>query len=166
MNIQEGKKAPDFTLRDENDNLFSLSNLKGKNVVLYFYPKDNTPGCTNEALQFASLYDDFKEINTEIVGISPDSPKSHKKFKEKFKLPFKLLSDETKEVAKSYGVLKEKKLFGKSRLGISRTTFFIDSDGVVKKVWRNVKVRGHGKEVYETVSEELKKEDKNDAHNM
>lgn len=143
----EGKKAPVFKLKDQDDKLVSLSDFKGKNVVLYFYPKDDTSGCTAEACNFRDEFSAFKNINTVILGISADSTASHKKFKEKYKLPFTLLSDEKKEVINKYDVWKEKSMYGRKYMGIERTTFIIGTDGKIKKIFNKVKVANHNKEV-------------------
>ncbi|MCL4540182.1 MAG: thioredoxin-dependent thiol peroxidase [Bacteroidetes bacterium] len=143
----EGKKAPDFTLQDDEGETVKLSALKGNKVVLYFYPKDDTPGCTKEACSFR---DGFKEIQKKgaiILGVSPDSVESHKKFKEKFHLNFPLLSDAEKKVVNAYGVWKQKSLYGRKYMGVERTTFVIDETGKIKKVFPKVKVDGHYEEV-------------------
>jgi thioredoxin-dependent peroxiredoxin len=143
----EGKKAPDFSLKDDAGANVKLSALKGRKVVLYFYPKDDTPGCTKEACSFR---DGFKEIQKKgaiVLGVSPDTVESHRKFKEKFKLNFPLLSDDEKNVVNAYGVWKEKSLYGRKYMGVERTTFVIDEEGKVKKVFPKVKVDGHYEEV-------------------
>lgn len=137
--LKEGMKAPDFSLADKNGNSVSLSEFLGKKVVLYFYPKDNTPGCTRQACAFASSYDDFKNKNVEVIGISKDSVASHVKFAEKFSLPFILLSDPDHSVIESYGVWQEKKLYGKASMGVVRTTFVIDENGIIERVMEKVK---------------------------
>ncbi|MCF8720185.1 thioredoxin-dependent thiol peroxidase [Nitrospina gracilis] len=150
--IKEGSKAPDFTAVDQDGNKVKLSSFKGKkNVVLYFYPKDMTPGCTTEACDFRDLHNKFK--NTQVLGVSVDSPERHQKFIEKYELPFTLVSDEDKKVVQKYGVWQEKKLYGKTFMGIVRSTFLIDKEGVVRKVWPKVKVKGHAEEVLESLKE-------------
>jgi len=137
--LKEKTKAPDFRLLDTEENEISLSDFLGKKVVLYFYPKDNTPGWTKQACVFAGVYDIFEEKNVIVIGVSKDSVKSHKKFKEKNKLPFILLSDKDGEVVKAYDVWNEKKIFGKIGMGISRTTYIIDEKGIIEKVMPKVK---------------------------
>ncbi len=137
--LEEGKKAPAFKLKDQNGNLHSLSDYKGKNVVLYFYPKDNTSGCTAEACNFRDEFPKFKNINAVILGVSPDSVESHKKFAEKYNLPFTLLADENKEVVEKYGVWKQKSMYGRKYMGVERTTFIIDADGKIKKIFSKLK---------------------------
>ena len=137
--IEAGMKAPDFTLNDKDGKAVSLSDFLGKKVVLYFYPKDNTPGCTRQACAFAGAYGEFKNKNIEVVGISKDSVASHVKFAEKYNLPFILLSDPELEAIKAYGVWQEKKLYGKVSMGIVRTTFIIDENGNVEKIMPKVK---------------------------
>jgi len=134
-----GDKAPDFTLRDQNGNNVSLSSFLGKKVVLYFYPKDNTPGCTRQACAFAGLYGEFQKRNVEVIGISKDSTASHVKFAEKHGLPFILLADPERIAIQAYGVWQEKKLYGKIGLGIIRTTFIIDAEGKIEKIMPKVK---------------------------
>ena len=149
--LEEGKKAPQFTLKDQAGKSVSLKNFLGKKVVLYFYPKDDTPGCTKEACNFR---DDFKEIKKEnaiILGVSADSETRHKKFTEKYKLPFTLLSDENKKVLEKYGVWKEKSMYGRKYMGIVRSTFIIDEKGKLKKIFPKVKVTNHNKEVLEAL---------------
>ena len=131
--------APDFTLKDKNGNDFALSSLRGKRVVLYFYPKDNTPGCTRQACAFAGAYKQFEAKGVEVVGISRDSAASHLKFAEKYSLPFIILSDPELEAIKAYGVWQEKKMYGKTTMGVVRTTFIISPDGVIEKVMNKVK---------------------------
>ncbi|MEM4312126.1 MAG: thioredoxin-dependent thiol peroxidase [Nitrososphaerales archaeon] len=145
--LKEGDKAIDFTLMDDEGEPFTLSSLRGKKVVLYFYPKDDTPGCTKEACSFRDDIDKIREKGAEVIGVSMDSLKSHKKFKSKYNLPFKLLSDEKGEVSRIYGVLKMKSFYGLERLGIERSTFIIDEEGVIRKVFRKVKVDNHLEEV-------------------
>ncbi len=144
-----------FNLESTSGKVVSLEDYKGKNLVLYFYPKDNTPGCTVEAQDFASNYEKFKELNTEVLGISKDSIKSHNKFKEKFSLPFELLSDEEREVHGEFDVLKEKNMFGKKAIGTVRSTFIFNANGDLVKEFRDVKVKGHVEEVLEYIKENL-----------
>ena len=149
---EEGKKAPAFKLKDQNGKTISLSDFAGKNVVLYFYPKDNTSGCTAEACNFRDEFPSFKNIDAVILGVSPDSVESHKKFAEKYNLPFTLLSDENKEVLEKYGVWKEKSMYGKKYMGVERTTYVIDKSGKIKKIFSKVKVPDHNKEVLEALN--------------
>lgn len=136
--LEISSKAIDFTLKNENDEEISLSSFLGKKVVLYFYPKDNTPGCTTQAKEYRDLYDEYSKEGYVIIGISKDSVSSHKKFKEKYNLPFILLSDPNLEVINKYGVYKEKKLYGKSFLGVVRTTFVIDENGIIRSIKEKV----------------------------
>ncbi len=149
--LEEGKKAPEFKLKDQDGKTVSLSDFKGKNVVLYFYPKDDTPGCTKEACSFRDELPRFGKIDAVILGVSPDSVDSHKKFAQKFELPFTLLSDENKKVVETYGVWKEKNNYGKKYMGVERTTFVIDKEGKIKKIFNKVKVDGHSEEVMEAL---------------
>ena len=137
--LSVGMKAPDFTLNDASGNPVSLGNFAGKKVVLYFYPKYNTPGCTRQACAFASAYAGFKELDAVVIGISKDAVASHKKFAEKYELPFVLLSDPELAAIEPYGVWQEKKLYGKVSMGVVRTTFILDENGVVEKVMPKVK---------------------------
>ena len=137
--LEAGMKAPDFALNDKDGNKVSLSDFLGKKVVLYFYPKDNTPGCTRQACAFAGAYKEFKEKGVEVIGISRDSVASHVKFAEKHNLPFILLSDPELEAIKAYGVWQEKKLYGKVSMGVVRTTFIIDENGNIEKIMPKVK---------------------------
>ena len=134
-----GMKAPDFTLKDKNGNDVTLSQFLGRKVVLYFYPRDNTPGCTRQACAFAGLYNEFKEKNAEVIGISKDSVASHVKFAEKYGLDFILLSDPDRTAIEAYDVWKEKKLYGKTSFGVVRTTFLIDEEGKIAKIMPKVK---------------------------
>lgn len=145
--------APDFELKATGEKTFRLSASLGKNIVIYFYPKDDTPGCTDESLQFRDLYARFKELNCEIVGISRDSIKSHNSFKEKFSLPFDLLSDTDETVCELYGVIKMKNMYGKQVRGIERSTFVVDTKGILQKEWRGVKVPSHAEEVLSVIKE-------------
>ena len=149
MNLQAGDRAPDFTLKDKNGNEVRLSDFIGKRVVLYFYPKDNTPGCTRQACAFASAYEGFKEKNVEVIGISKDSVASHKKFAEKFDLPFILLSDPELIAINAYGVWQEKKMCGKVSMGVVRTTFIIDEEGNISDIMPKVKPDTNAAEILE-----------------
>ena len=151
--VEEGLKAPALTLKDQNDIKISLNQFTGKNVVLYFYPKDNTSGCTKEACNFRDDFPNFGKLNAVILGVSPDSVESHKKFASKYKLPFRLLSDEKKEVIEKYGVWKEKSMYGRKYMGIVRTTFILDEKGKIVKIFPKVKVEGHNKEVMDAIKE-------------
>ncbi|MBN1204947.1 MAG: thioredoxin-dependent thiol peroxidase [Myxococcaceae bacterium] len=144
---QVGAQAPDFQLPDHSGNTVSLSQLAGKNVVLYFYPKDDTPGCTVEACNFRDEHSALEKAGAVVLGVSPDNTKSHQKFATKFSLPFPLLADTEHKVADAYGVWGEKSLYGRKFLGITRATFLIDPQGRVKHVWPKVKVTGHVNEV-------------------
>ncbi len=145
--LEIGKKAPSFLLMDTNGVKVSLNDFKGWKVVLYFYPKDMTSGCTKEACDFRDIFPNFKKVKTVVIGISADSVESHKKIESKYKLPFTLLSDEKKEVVTKYGVWKEKSMYGRKYMGIERTTFIIDENGLIKKIFPRVKVVGHVEEV-------------------
>ena len=145
--LKAGDPAPDFEAVLDSGDKVSLNQFRGKNVVLYFYPKDNTPGCTREACDFRDNISSLEEKNTVILGVSPDSVKSHQKFKDKFELPFPLISDEAKDVAQAFGVWREKKMYGKTRMGIVRSTFIIGPDGLISKAYDSVKVAGHVEDV-------------------
>lgn len=147
----QGQLAPDFELPATGGRVVRLSALRGKMVVLYFYPKDNTPGCTTEGQDFRDLYDSFQALDCEIFGISRDSIRSHEGFKAKLGLPFELLSDADEKVCEAYGVIKLKNLYGKKVRGIERSTFVIDREGRVAREWRAVKVPNHAREVLEFV---------------
>lgn len=147
MAIAEKILAPDFNLKDENGVEHKLSDYRGKKVVLYFYPKDDTPGCTTEACGFRDIYSDYEKAGAVVLGVSPDSVKSHFKFKSKFDLPFTLLADENHEVCALYGVWGRKKFMGREYDGVFRTTFAIDPEGNILKVFENVKPDGHSQEV-------------------
>ncbi|MBH8605226.1 thioredoxin-dependent thiol peroxidase [Thermoactinomyces sp. CICC 10522] len=153
---QEGEQAIGFTLEASNGEKVSLSDYRGKNVVLYFYPKDNTPGCTVEACGFRDHHQEFADLNTVILGVSRDSVASHQKFVEKQNLPFLLLSDPDGKVCEAYGVLKDKNMFGKKFKGIERSTFVINEEGQIVKVYRKVKAMGHVKEVLQYIKEHLR----------
>lgn len=145
--IEVGKKAPDFTLPDDTGKNTALSQYKGKKVILYFYPKDMTSGCTQEACDFRDGFPKFKTGEAVILGVSKDSVAKYKKFKEKYNLPFQLLSDENGYVCEAYGVWKEKSMYGRKYIGIERSTFIIDEKGMIKKIYRKVKVKEHVEEV-------------------
>jgi peroxiredoxin Q/BCP len=151
--LEVGKKAPDFTLSDQNGKKISLKDLTGKMVVLYFYPKDNTSGCTKEACNFRDDFPKFKKSEAVILGVSPDSVSSHKKFAEKYDLPFSLLADEDKKVVQLYDVWKEKSMYGKKYLGVERTTFIIDENGKIRQIFNKVKVDGHNEEVMKALKD-------------
>ncbi|MEH6994082.1 thioredoxin-dependent thiol peroxidase [Neobacillus drentensis] len=155
MALELGKQAPDFELLASNGEKVKLSDLKGENVVLYFYPKDMTPGCTTQACDFRDLHNDFAQLNCTIIGISPDPIGKHEKFIEKYNLPFLLLFDEDHHVSELYEVWKLKKNFGKEYMGIERSTFVIDKEGKIAKEWRKVKVKGHVEEALRYVKENL-----------
>jgi thioredoxin-dependent peroxiredoxin len=149
--VEEGAPAPDFELQSDEGETVTLSALRGKPVVLYFYPKDDTPGCTTEACEFRDAYDRFREQGVEILGVSPDTEASHQKFKSKYELPFPLLADPDHRAAEAYGVWKEKKNYGKTYMGIERSTFVIDADGKVAKAMRGIRPAGHAVQVLETL---------------
>jgi thioredoxin-dependent peroxiredoxin len=155
MAIELGKKAPDFELQASNGENVKLSDFHGKNVVVYFYPKDMTPGCTTEACDFRDHHESFAEVDAVILGISPDPINRHEKFIDKYDLPFLLLADEDHKVAEAYDVWKLKKNFGKEYMGIERSTFVIDKEGNIAKEWRKVKVKGHVEEALQFIKEEL-----------
>jgi peroxiredoxin Q/BCP len=145
--VQEGDKAPDFELPAQSGETLKLSRLGGKPVVVYFYPKDDTTGCTAEAKDFTRLAPDFRQLGVEVIGISPDSPESHRKFASKYDLKVRLAADADKAVAMAYGVWVEKSMYGRKYMGVDRSTFLIDADGKVARAWRKVKVSGHAEEV-------------------
>lgn len=142
---------PEFTLSSTGDKVFSLSEKTGKNLVIYFYPKDDTPGCTTEGQDFRDNFEVFKQLNCEIIGISRDTIKSHECFKGKMEFPFELLSDTNEEVCELFNVMKMKNMYGKQVRGIERSTFVLDNQGILRKEWRGVKVPGHVQEVLEFV---------------
>ena len=150
--VEEGKPAPDFELPSDRGERVRLSSLRGKPVVLYFYPKDDTPGCTTQACGIRDVYADFRERGAVVLGVSPDDEASHVKFKEKYSLPFTLLADPEHEVAEEYGVWKERNMYGKKSMGIERSTFVIDSDGNVAKEMRRVNPQLHADQVLEALS--------------
>lgn len=151
--IETGKKAPDFSLLNQDGKKISLKDFLGKKVVLYFYPKDDTSGCTKEACNFRDEFPKFIKIRAVILGISPDSVKSHKKFADKYELNFDLLADEEKKVVEKYEVWKEKSMYGRKYMGVERTTFIIDEKGKIKTIFNKVKVDGHNKEVLEALND-------------
>jgi peroxiredoxin Q/BCP len=151
MSVEIGKPAPDFSVPGDGGGTVSLSALKGKPVVLYFYPKDDTPGCTTEACGFRDAMPDFSKVKAEIVGVSKDSVKRHDNFKKKYDLNFALASDEDGAVCEAYGVWVKKKNYGREYMGIERSTFLIDKDGIVREIWRKVRVKGHVDAVLEAV---------------
>jgi len=151
--LKEGDKAPDFSAKDQDGNDVSLADLKGRRVVLYFYPKDDTPGCTKEACSFRDSDDIYKEKNIRVLGVSTDSEKSHQKFISKFNLPFTLLADTDKKIVEDYGVWGEKSMYGKKYMGTNRKTFLIDEQGRIKKVFDKVNVSEHADEVLEAFGE-------------
>ncbi|MDQ0163087.1 peroxiredoxin Q/BCP [Bacillus alveayuensis] len=155
--VEVGQLAPDFELLADNGDKVKLSDFRGKYVVLYFYPKDMTPGCTTEACDFRDHHESFAELDAVILGVSPDPQEKHQKFKEKYDLPFLLLVDEDHQVAEAYGVWKLKKNFGKEYMGIERSTFIIDKEGKLVKEWRKVRVKGHVEEALQFIREELEK---------
>jgi len=150
--LKEGDSAPAISLDTDSGEPFTLSSLKGKNVVLYFYPKADTPGCTKESCEFRDTSKKFSKANTVIVGVSPDPSKAQAKFKEKFDLPFVLLADVDRKTCEDYGVWKEKSMYGKKYLGVERTTFVIDPKGKIKKIFPKVKVEGHAEEVLAAIA--------------
>ncbi|MDD2941350.1 MAG: thioredoxin-dependent thiol peroxidase [bacterium] len=155
MKLESGCKAPDFSLRDIQGNSVALSDFRGEKVVLYFYPRDNTPGCTTQACDFRDNFDKFKQLGYKIIGISPDTESSHIKFAEKFSLPFTLLSDPDRQVAASYGAYGIKKKYGKESIGIIRSTFLINENGIVEYVAANVKATGHVEKLLKSCDKQL-----------
>jgi len=151
MSVEEGKKAPDFTGAKDGGGKLKLSDLRGKPVVLYFYPKDDTPGCTTEACGFRDSAAAFKKLKAQVIGVSKDSVARHDKFKSKYNLNFPLVSDEDGKICEKYGTWIEKSLYGRKYMGIDRATFLIDKDGVVRRIWRKVKVAKHVAEVEEAL---------------
>jgi thioredoxin-dependent peroxiredoxin len=153
MAIEEGKAAPAFTLKDADGNKVSLKDFKGRNVVVYFYPKDDTPGCTKEACGFRDLWKDIQKTDTAVLGVSPDDGASHQKFASKYKLPFTLLSDPDRKVMEKYGAWGEKNMYGKKTMGVIRSTVLIGPDGKVKKHWKRVsKAETHPAKVLEAIT--------------
>jgi len=153
--IKENSKAPNFKLPSSNNKDFELNKSLKKYLVIYFYPRDNTPGCTNESKDFSKLYKEFKKLNSEIIGISKDNIESHNKFISKFKIPFQLLSDEKIIALKKYGAWGEKSMYGKKFMGIKRTSVLINPKGKIIKIWNNVKVTDHAKEVLSLLKETI-----------
>ena len=153
--IKENFKVPNFKLPSSNNKTFEINKSLKQYLVIYFYPRDNTPGCTSEAKDFSKLYKEFKKLNCEIFGISKDSIESHKKFISKFKIPFQLLSDEKIVALKKYGAWGEKSMYGKKFMGIKRTTVLINPKGKIIKIWNNVKVKDHAKEVLSCLKEAI-----------
>ncbi len=150
--LETGIKAPDFTLLNQDGESVTLSQYLGKKVILYFYPKDNTPGCTKQACGFAQLYPDFHEKGAVILGVSKDSVKSHKKFQEKYQLPFTLLSDPELHVIQAYDVWKEKNMYGKKVMGVVRTTYLINEDGIIEKAYTKVKAAQNPEDMLEVLN--------------
>ncbi len=148
---EEGKKAPDFILNDQDGNPVSLSDFKGKKVILYFYPQDDTETCTKQACNFRDEFSSFRNVKAVILGVSPDSVSSHLKFKKKYNLPFMLLSDEDKKVIKKYDVWKQKIMFGNKYMGVERTTFLIDEEGKIKKIFKKVRLARHNEQLLEAL---------------
>lgn len=151
--VAVGQAAPDFTLQANSNRTISLQDFRGQYVVLYFYPKDMTPGCTTEACDFRDYHPEFARLNTVVLGISPDDVKSHDKFAAKHELPFPLLADPDHQVAEAYGVWVLKKMYGREYMGIERSTFLIDPEGTIVKAWPKVKVKGHVEDVLQTIRE-------------
>jgi thioredoxin-dependent peroxiredoxin len=151
-NLSEGDSAPEVALTTDSGDPFQLSSLLGQNVILYFYPKADTPGCTKEACEFRDLGPKLTKANTVVVGVSPDTSKAQAKFKQKFDLPFVLLADTEHAAAEAYGVWKEKSMYGKKYMGIERTTFVIDPEGRIRKIFPKVKVEGHAEQVLAAIS--------------
>ena len=149
--VNEGDLAPEFTLPSDDGSTISLSDLRGKKVILYFYPKDDTSGCTTEACEFRDALPRFEEEGAVVLGVSPDSVSSHVKFKEKYDLNFPLLADEGHQVAEAYGVWKEKSMYGRKYWGVERSTFLIDEEGKIRSAWRKVRPKGHAEKVAEAL---------------
>lgn len=154
MTIEIGQQVPDFSMKGNEGKQLQLADYRGKYVVLYFYPKDMTPGCTTQACEFRDQHESFKDVNAVILGVSPDPLHRHEKFINKHDLPFELIADEEHELAEAFGVWKLKKNFGKEYMGIERSTFIIDPDGKLVKEWRKVKVKGHVEEALEYLREQ------------
>jgi thioredoxin-dependent peroxiredoxin len=149
--LKEGEKAPDFTAKDQNGNTVSLSDYKGKNIILYFYPKDDTPGCTAEACDFRDNYQSLLSKGFQVIGVSIDTEKSHKKFETKYSLPFPLIADPEQQIVEAYGVWVEKSMYGKTYMGTARTTFIIDEDGMIKKVIEKVDSKNASQQVLDVL---------------
>jgi peroxiredoxin Q/BCP len=152
MSLDIGAKAPDFTLPTDGDGSVTLSKLKGKKIVLYFYPKDDTSGCTAEACAFRDMFPRFKKMDAAVIGISRDSVAAHDKFKKKYELPFTLAADTEGKVTEKYGVWVQKSMYGRKYMGIERATFLIDEKGTIAQIWHKVKVPGHADEVLAAVN--------------
>ena len=155
MKVQLNDKIPNFELSNASNEIVKVSDFKGKNLVLYFYPKDNTKGCTLEANEFKALIDEFRQLNTEVIGISQDSVRSHEQFKAKYDLPFDLLADTELEINKMFDVYQKKKMFGNEYMGTVRSTFIINQKGILVKEFRNVKSKGHAQKVLAYIKENL-----------
>ncbi len=154
--LEVGTQAPNFKTIDQNGELVTLEQFRGKKVILYFYPKDDTPGCTKEACAFRDNFEKFKEINVEVLGVSVDDEKKHKKFAEKYNLPFRLLADTEKKIVQDYGVWGEKSLYGKKYMGTNRVTYLIDENGKIEKVFPKVKPETHAEELLQVLSNNKK----------
>ena len=152
--VSVGKRVENFTLPATGDQQLSLSDFKGRNLVIYFYPKDNTSGCTRESEDFRDLYAQFQATGTDILGVSRDSLKSHENFRNKFQFPFHLLSDSDEALCKQFDVIHEKKMYGRTYMGLVRSTFLIDAKGVLKQEWRKVRVAGHVQAVLEAIQDD------------
>ena len=150
--VSVGKRVKNFTLPATGDQDLSLSDFKGRSLVIYFYPKDNTPGCTQEGQDFRDLYSKFEKAGADILGVSRDSVRTHENFKKKHEFPFHLLSDSDEKLCKQFDVIHEKKLYGRTYMGIERSTFLIDSEGVLKQEWRKLRVPGHAEAVLEALT--------------
>ncbi|MBB87835.1 MAG: peroxiredoxin [Xanthomonadales bacterium] len=151
MTVETGQPAPDFSAPATGDQTLSLSDFQGKTLVLYFYPKDNTPGCTQEGQDFRDLHAEFQAAGAQILGVSRESIRSHENFKAKFEFPFELLSDPDETLCKAYDVMKEKNMYGRKYMGVERSTFVIDPQGMLRHEWRKVKVKGHAQAVLDAV---------------
>ena len=152
MSLQIGDSAPPFALVSDKNEQISLNDFKGKKVILYFYPKDNTPGCTQQACDFRDDLNQFAAHNANVIGISRDNPERHQKFKQKYTLSFPLLADINGDVCEIYGIINKKSMFGRTFLGIQRSTFLIDEQGIIRAIWRKVKVNGHIKQVLDELN--------------
>jgi peroxiredoxin Q/BCP len=153
MTLNVGDKAPDFTLPSDGGGSITLSDYKGRMIVLYFYPKDDTPGCTKEACSFSENLQALNALNAVVIGVSKDSVAKHDKFKSKYNLAFPLVSDENDAICELYNVWTEKSMYGKTFMGVERSTYLIDIDGTIKRIWRKVKVDGHTQEIMDTISD-------------
>ncbi len=150
--LNEGDKAPDFTAKNQNGEVISLSGFKGKNLILYFYPKDDTPGCTAEACSFRDNYQALTQQGFEVIGVSTDDEKSHKKFESKYSLPFNLIADDEKSIVEAYGVWVEKSMYGKTYMGTARTTFLIGPDGIIKNIIKKVDTKNSSQQILDLLS--------------